>query len=280
MTFLTSAAGNRGILPAEYSELITKPITEQALPFRPELASMLTTNKHEIIIPTVETDAAAQWVAEGAEINPDDPTLSETKIQFAKVAALTVVSSEMAKDSSPEAQKIIGDSITRSMIARINEAYIRDMPAPAPKGLLSLTTANAVSTDTSLANLDIFTEAYGMALSFGRNLTGWLVNPTDRTTIARLKDQAGSNRKLLENPNIIEGLPVFPNHNVPLGTAWGIDARYNFTGLRQDVELAISEQAFFSSDRLAIRATARVGFGFTDPTQAIVRLQLYTPGGE
>lgn len=272
MTFLRAAAG--GILPPEYSELITVPITEQALAFQPQLATVVTTNSGTFNIPIVEEDAGAAWVAEGEEIAPDDPNLGELPVTPAKVAGLTIVSRELANDSSPDAQKIVGDGLARSIIRQINAAWLGDLAAPAPKGLLSLTgPGNAIG---GLGNLDAFALAVSLAEGEGVSLTGWVMSPADALYVAVLKESNGSNKTLTDDSRIIQGRPVFVNANVPEGTAWGVSAPNAITVLREDVEVAVSDQAFFSSDRIAIRATARVGFGFPRP-QTVVRLTLNQP---
>lgn len=277
MSFLTTNTGTGGILPPEFAALITKPLTEHALAFDPALATVMNTEGHEIIIPGIASDVSAAWVAEGAEITPDDPDMQETPIAFSKVAGLTIVSREMANDSSPQAQEIIGQSLTRSIIAQVNKAFVGNLAAPAPKGLASLTTASTViGTDTgSVKSLDTFAMAVGLASNLGRNITGWIVNPTDATNIALIKESTGSQKRLIESTATLEGLPVFRNANVPAGTAWGLDASLIFTGLRSDVEVAISDQVYFTSDRVAIRATARIGFGFPVP-DAVTKIELYT----
>lgn len=277
MTFLTTTASNSGILPSEYAQLITKPLTELALPFQPALATKLTTSATEIILPSIESDVSAAWVAEGEEITPDDPTLDETAIKFSKVAGLSIVSREMANDSSPQAQEIIGQSITRSIIAQVNKAFLGNLPAPAPKGLASVTGVNQVLMTPGMGtikNLDKFAAAVSLAEMTGRKITGWIINPTDAGTLALIKETEGSNKRLIESVATLEGLPVHIHADVPKGIAWGVDASYVYAALREDVELAISEQAYFTSDRVAIRATARIGYGFTDP-KAITKIELY-----
>lgn len=64
---------------------------------------------------------------------------------------------------------------------------------------------------------------------------------------------------------------MFVDRRVPKGTAWGLSSPTALTVLREDVELAVSGDAYFSSDRIAIRAIARVGFGWPRP-ETIVRL--------
>lgn len=263
MTLLEAAAG--GILPQEYSDLVIKAIAAQALPFNPALASLVTTNSATFNIPIVEKDAGAAWVVEGGEITPDDPVLSELPVTPAKVAGLTIISRELARDSSPDAQQIVADGLAREIVRKINAAWLGNLPDPAPKGLASLAATPVATPLGALQNLDPFAQAVSLAEVEGGTITGWVLSPTDALSVAILKTGEGSNQTLTQTPRSILERPVFVNANVPAGTAWGVDATTAITVLREDLELAISGDAFFTSDRIAIRSTARIGFGFPHP---------------
>lgn len=266
MTFLEAAA--TGILPPEYSTLITGPVAALALPFDPALATVITTGSASLNVPILKKDAGAAWVAEGGEITPDDPTLDELTITPSKVAGLTIVSRELADDSSPDAQKMVGDGLARSIITQINTAWLGNAAAPAQKGLGSLAATITAVTGT-LTNLDVFAEAISAAETAGFNLTGFVVHPTDALAIAKLKDGGTSNKALLDNPREILGRPVFVSDKATAKTIWGLDAVQTLTILREDVQLAVSNDAYFSSDRIAIRASMRVGFGFPQPKSTV-----------
>ncbi|WP_043441846.1 phage major capsid protein [Arthrobacter sp. L77] len=263
MTLLEAAA--TGILPQEYSDLVIKAIAAEALAFNPALATLVTTNRATFNIPVVDEDAAASWVAEGSEITPDDPTLSELPVTPAKAAGLTIISRELAMDSSPDAQQIVADGLARSIVRQINAAWLGNLAGPAPKGLASLNASQVITAAGGLQNLDPFAVAVAQAESAGGTITGWVLSPAEALTVATLKTGSGSNQTLTQTPREILGRPVFVNSNVPQGTAWGVDAATAITVLREDLELAISADAYFTSDRIAIRSTARIGFGFPKP---------------
>jgi hypothetical protein len=46
---------------------------------------------------------------------------------------------------------------------------------------------------------------------------------------------------------------------------WGITKGYSYFVLRQDAQVEADRRVFFTSDRVAIRATMRVGFGVPTP---------------
>lgn len=274
MTLLTSSDRVTGLLPAEYAELLTKPLTEMALPFDPAISTAITTGAHTTRFPLVDEDASAAWVNEGEEITPSMPTFDELEVTPSKVAGLVPISKEMARDSSPDVQDQVGLSITRALALRVNEAFLGNLAAPAPKGLASVAAQNVIKGATY--DPDIFAVAQASMQLNGRTPTAWLMHPSDALRARLAKESDTSKRTLLDNVDTIEGVPVFKHPKVPLGTAWGVDSAFIRTVLREDVELAVSDQAFFSSDRIAVRATMRIGFGFMDPL-AIAKIQLYIP---
>lgn len=270
---LTSDSRLSGILPSEYNNLVIDPITQDALPFNAAVATTvrLSEGVHDFHVPVLRDDASAAWVAEGEEIAPSDPTLDEVTIGTSKVAGLTIVSREVAQDSSPQAQQIVGASLARALTIKINEAFIKNLATPAPKGLGSLTTATKVT--GSLANLDVFAEAIAAVEQQGRNVTAFLASPADALTLAKIKVGDKQNSALLADPRIIQGRPVIVSKDLAAGTLYAVDSTTIYTVLHQDVEIAFSSDAFFTSDRVAIRGVARVGYGFPAP-ENVTRITL------
>ncbi len=68
------------------------------------------------------------------------------------------------------------------------------------------------------------------------------------------------------------GVPLLVSPYVTDGDVWAIPQAFAFTTMRTDTRLTISEDAYFSSDRVGVKATTmRLAFGFPHP-QAIVRI--------
>ncbi|APX32411.1 hypothetical protein BH708_06385 [Brachybacterium sp. P6-10-X1] len=274
MTMLTTAESNRGILPAEYGALITDPVAEAALAFQPSIAQRVTTSGKTFRVPVLVEDAAAAWTAEGEEIAPSDPTLDEIEVTPAKVAGLTTISRELAEDSSPSAADQVGKSLARALTLQVDKGFMGNLAAPAAKGLGSIT-PTVVS--GALDSLDSIHEAKAAAAAEGGAPSVLLVNPADLLALAVLKDQADSNRALLADTSVVAGLPVVSSRHVAAGSLWMLDATQIVTVLREDVTLAVSHDSHFTSDRVALRATLRVGFAFPKPA-ALVRIDLATAG--
>ncbi|WBL19207.1 phage major capsid protein [Citricoccus sp. NR2] len=263
MSFLTSNTGADSILPAEFAALITDPVTAESVAFHPDVATTITTGSHEFHIPVLREDAGAEWVPEGGEITPDDPTLDEVTVTPAKVAGLTIVSRELAADSTPDAQNIVGASLARAIITQVDRAFLGALPAPAPRGLGSIDPQYLLAEGDNVH--DALISAVSVAETNGSVVSAFLVNPSDANKLALFKDAANSNRPLLADARVIMGRPVIVNKHVPEGTIWAVDKTKIFSVLREGTTLAISDGPFFTSDRVAIRATLRIGFGFPQP---------------
>lgn len=273
-TFTTATDGAGSILPEQFAALITDPLEAEALPFDTRIATAQRIGiGGNLRIPRVVDDAAAQWVAEGEEIPTSAPTLDEITVAWSKVAGLVPVSRELADDSSPSAQAIVGQSLARAIRLQVDTAFVGNLAAPAPAGLASLLDTVSVVDGSTMANLDPVLEARAEVEAAGGAATAILANPADALTLAMLKDGTGSNRALLETTTEIDGVPLIRNAKITAGELWVIDASAIYSALRQDVQLAVSDGPYFTSDRIAMRASARVGFAFPYPKR-IARVDL------
>ena len=106
--------------------------------------------------PVVLTDPAAGWVPEGGEIPATDGTLTEIVATPKKLAALSVISSELAQDSSPAALQVVGDGMVRDVKRQLDASFFKAAPGlttDGPNGFGSLTTPPQPMAGT-FANLD------------------------------------------------------------------------------------------------------------------------------
>jgi len=243
---------------------------------------MLAVGEHEILrVPIVTEDPQAQWVAEGEEITPDDIAVGEAVVEPAKVAGLSVITRELAEDSTPAAAEQVGRGLARDIARQVDQAFFGDLAEPAPPGLESLTGVQEVDGGEAWANADPFVEAVSLLEGVGATASVFVANPADALALAKLKEATGSARALLQpdptqpTRRQIHGVPLWTSPYVTEGTVWGWDRGRVMTALRQGTRLDIDSSAFFTADRIAIRATMRVAFVF--PHQAaIVAVRLNT----
>ena len=271
MVLFTSSSDVGGILPPDFGDLIVRPVSRGSLAY--QLSTVVRTGSHEFHVPVLSADPTAAFVEEGAEITPDDVTLSEVVKNPAKVAGLSIVSREMANDSSPAAQDIIGEGIARDMIRAIDAAYFGNIASPAPAGLGSLTGVTEIAgTAASYANLDQFEEAILNAEDNGTPLTAFVASKATAKELLNLKDETGSNRPLLgmdaSSPTrrTILGVPLYVSPHVADTDklVWGIPQSRSLLIQREGAELVADRSVYFTSDRVAIRGIMRLTFAFPD----------------
>lgn len=273
MSLLRSGAG--GIIrPEDVGELIVKPVEQASVAM--QVSTVVKTKSASFRIPIITADSSAAWTPEGQEITPTMPGVDELDVVPKKVAALTIISNELANDSSPEAQQVVGDSIARDIARKLDAAYFTATTANGPDGLENIA-YQLVSAGSQFTNTDPFAEALSKAEVVGAQLTSWVAHPTTLLGLSQLKKQTGSNEPLLQpdptqpTRRQILGLPLFWSPFVDEGAVWGIPIQRVFAVLRQDVELVVDESAYFSSDSIGIRATMRVAYGFPH-AQAVIRV--------
>lgn len=271
-----NSPGAAGIIrPEDVGDLVVKPVEKESVAMA--VSTVVHTESASFRIPIITSDSAAAWTPEGAEIEATMPGVDELDVIPKKLAALTIVSNELANDSSPEAQQVVGDSIARDIARKIDAAYFTDTTLNGPSGIESVA-YQLVSAGSAFTDLDPFSEAISKAETVGAQITAWVAHPVTLLALSRLKKlTAGSNEPLLQpDPTLptrrqILGIPVHWSQYVDEGAVWGITAARAFVVVRQDVDLVVDESRYFERDSVGIRATLRVGFGFPH-AQALVRV--------
>jgi len=63
----------------------------------------------------------------------------------------------------------------------------------------------------------------------------------------------------------IRGVPLLVSYAIPDNVVWALDADRAIMVVRSDASVVVDTSVFFTSDRVAVRGTLRVGFGFPHP---------------
>ncbi|NTY57951.1 phage major capsid protein [Mycolicibacterium sphagni] len=276
MTLITSAAGGtHALLHEQLGPLIVQPVRQMSVALR--IASVMTTDATEYRIPIVEGDAGVAWIAEGAEIPSTDAEFDEIVVTPRKIGGLSIISRELAEDSEPSAQATVGEGLAEKIARGLDSAFFGNTVTNGPSGLLSVVGVSTVDTAGTIANTDPFAEALSLAETAGAAVTSFVAHPTTVLALAKVKKQTGSNEPLLgydasqPTQRQVLGIPLIPSAAVAPGDVWAIPQAKVVVVLRNDVRLDIDRSRYFESDRVGIKATMRVGFGFPHPA-AIVRL--------
>lgn len=262
--------------PEDILSLVVQPVAQESIAarlglYRPGLSG------DTLRAPLVTEDPSASWVPEGAEIPLSESTLGEVEAAYKKLAGLSVISRELAEDSNPSAAQEIGNGLVRDIARKLDAAmFAGTAVANAPAGLGTLAGTTEIPAPIEWTNLDPFKTAKLRAASLGTSIAGFVVNDEDAAQLLVLKETTTSNRDLIESDGtafLISGTPVIPSPAVAAGTAWGLPSDRVIVGVRQDAGVAVDNSAFFTSDRVAIRATMRVAFAFTHPAAVMKIVQ-------
>ena len=269
MALYTAGAGPI-LTPSKVESLVVRPVLDQAVSALVSTVIQIGTN--QLRIPVVLTDPQASFVAEGAEIPATDGTMTEIVVTPKKLAALSVISSELAQDSSPAALQVVGDGIVRDVKRQLDASFFGNTTANGPSGLGSLTTATATNAG-SWANLDSFEAAKANAETLHTQVTSFVAAPATVLELSTVKEygSAQSNKPLLQSDpaqpaaRTIGGVPLYSSPAVAAGIVWAIPAQHVIFVIRTGTQVVSDSSVMFTSDRVAIRCTTRVSYAFTQP---------------
>ena len=248
----------------------------------------IATTSSEWRVPVVQSDVTSAFVNENEEIDLSDPTLDEVKVTPRKLASLTRISREAADDSDPASAAVVGDSISRDLAYRTDLAFVAASTAKGPVGLGSLVGqgAQSVPVTGSIVDLDPFVTAVGKLEEHGAKATAFIADSRTWTALSLLRQFDGDTTSNIPLMGIdptapqgksIQGVPCYSLRAgiLPVGHVWCYDRSRVFSVIRSGVQLALSNDAFFTADAIAIRATTRIAWAFADPEATC----LITSGG-
>lgn len=266
--------------PEQVQSLLIRPMQQQSIAAQVSTVDSITTN--ETRFPIFASDPQVGWTEEGAEIQQGQPDLDEVVVKPTKVAGLFVASRELFDDTNPQAINEIGGGLVRQISNSVDAAFFGALPEPAAPGLETITPTEIDGDPTDVMWAD---HAASLIAGEGTSMDSLVCHPTTALGIASIRESDGSNRGLLQpdatasGVRTIGGTPLLVSTHVTPGTVWAIPRLVSRLVIRQDAEVTTDTSAYFSSDRIAMRATMRVGFGFTAP-EAIVKVNLDTNGGD
>jgi HK97 family phage major capsid protein len=276
MTLLTTGGGASILAPEQIEALVIEPLTRTSVAM--QVSSVVPTDRHTVRFPIVVSDVSGGWTPEGQEIAITDADLDELEVTPKKLASLTVVSNELAMDSNPSALAVVGDGIVRDLAKKLDAAYFGTTTANGPNGIGSLGSVQHVDAGSSYTNLDTFAEALSKLETVDASLSRvFVAHPNTLLALSELKIGATWNLPLLgpdatsPTKRSILGVPVFWSPYVEEEIIWLVSQAKSFVVMRSDTSVITDTSAFFSSDRIGIRATMRVGFAWPHEA-AVVRI--------
>lgn len=222
-----------------------------------------------MVVPFVD-DAPVSFVAEGVAPTLAEPTLSGLTVFTAKLSQVIAVSREQLTQN--RASELLTGSMARALTTAANTAFVAQAAptAPAvspPPGLLNV--PGIVAGGAIAGNLDKLTDTLATLQGAGATPTVILASPTAWASLSKFKSATGSATTLLgagvqAGELSLAGLPVIVTPALSTNKLLIVDRSAVISAVGQ-IQLATSEDAFFASDVIALRATWRMGWGVVRP---------------
>lgn len=263
--------------PEQVTELVIRPLIANSI--AGQVLSTVNTAAPQYRVPIVAADPSAAWVAEGQEIPASDADIDELIVTPKKLAGLSIISSELAADSSPAAQQVVGDGLVRDLVRKLDKALFTAATTNGPAGLPSLSGVQVITAGAAFTNVDPFSDAQFAAAGANANITSWVTSPATASALAKVKKGTGSAEPILgadvtvPGRRQILGAPLLAAPDAPDGVVWGVDSTYSTLVVREGSTVEVDKSVFFTSDRVAIRCKTRLGFAFSHPA-SVVKIQV------
>lgn len=229
-------------------------------------------------VPMLTELPTAAVIPEGAEYPLSSTSFGEVTVTPAKIGVADTFTRELANDSSPSAQQVFAYALAAALAVRVDAGFIGADPVTGMPGLEQIA-ATAVSAGTTWSSLDPLVDALAVAEAAGTHVDAWLMSAADKTLLRKIKTAAGSVQSLLSpdaNSGSIDGVlgtPIVTSEHVPAGTIYAVPRNRAMLVVREAAEVETDRSLFWLSDRIAIKASVRIGWVFTDP-KAVARIKL------
>jgi HK97 family phage major capsid protein len=231
--------------------------------------TILTTNSGEDIkVPTQTAFSAATATAEAAVFTASNPTTSFLTLRAHKFGTLITVSRELLEDSGIDLVSFIGRQAGNAIGNIVNQKLAIGTGTDEPNGLFVAAGSGVrgTATDFAFSADDLIDLVHSVDSAYAsRPNTGFQMRRASLSTLRKLKDGEG---RFIYDPTLgtqalLLGYPVYENPFAPaIGTAaksvvFGDMSSYH---VRQvgGVEIARSDDAFFTTDLVAFRVSIRV----------------------
>lgn len=268
---LTTSNSHGIVVPDELGDLVIAAAARASVALR--ASTVVTTASREYRVPVLSELPTSSFVNEGQELSLDDGVILELQIVPAKCGNVAPLSRELVRDSFAEgAPDIVATAQGIDIAKRIDLAFFGGDNPVANDGLGVLDGVQEVDVD-QLTNLDPFAEAQSRSEDVGGVITSFVASPNNALILSQLKRSADSNEPLLQatvDPTApvarqILGSQLLVSPAVDDSVIWGISQPHSLVVVREDVETEVSSDVFFTSDRVAVKTTMRVGWGFPHP---------------
>ena len=265
-----TTGNNGGVVPEGFYDVLqeqlryTGPWTNENVGY----TILTTAGGEDIKVPTQTAFSAATATAEAAAFGVSNPTTSFLTLRAHKFGTLITVSRELLEDSGIDLVSFIGRQAGNAIGNIVNEKLAIGTGTLEPQGLFTAAGSGVrgTATDFAFSADDLIDLVHSVDSAYAsRPNTGFQMRRAALSTLRKLKDGEG---RFIYDPTLgtqalLLGYPVFENPHAPaIGTAaksvvFGDMSSYH---VRQvgGVEIARSDDAFFTTDLVAFRVSIRV----------------------
>lgn len=253
------------------------------------------TSLHQLRIPRLLTDPSSGWVAEGAEITASDATGDSILSTPQKLAALSIITNETIRDSTPALLDLYGDQMNRDLSLNLDLGFFEGTgTAPQIRGLKNVAGITSVSMGANgaqITNLDPWADAIGALAESNAEATAIFMHARDWKAISKIKETTGSNKPVMVNETVgptgkisrsIYGIPVFLTTRIATNEVQGtsgavctssyvVQADQVVVVLREDVDITVNPYRLSHEDKTEVKATLRADLIVPNPA-AVVRI--------
>lgn len=193
--------------------------------------------------------ATGYWVGESKAIPMSKPDYSNVELTPLKVAALTTMSKELMRHSSPSAEMLVRDALVEACSQRIDTTFISNSAAVAgstPAGILNnIAATTSAGTDTDSVLNDIKELRYRFITAKNSGGLFWVMNPSLASSLSLIRNALGQKEftEINQNGGRLEGDPVVVGHNVNANYLVLVKPSDIFRIEGMSLEVSVSEHA-------------------------------------
>jgi HK97 family phage major capsid protein len=229
-------------------------------------------------VPYVSFEDQPDFVAEGDPIDEADPDDSEVVIYTGKVAILVPVSREQW--GQEEVANLLSEAAKDALVRKANRAFL-SQAAPVgpvvtpPAGIVNQSIEELLTSVAAALSLDPLIDAVAHIEAAGGVPSHILMHPLGWALLQKLKlDDSTSNASLLgagttSPTRQLLNVPVLVDKDAPVSAALVLDKR-SILSVYGNVQVATSDDAYFSRDARALRATFRFGAKVANPDRVVL----------
>ena len=172
-----------------------------------------------VVIKGQDGAAIGYWVGESKSIPFSRADFNDVELKYKKVGALTSVSLELMRESSPSAEMLIRDALVDAAVQRVDTTFVSSTvgSATTPAGILyniPATTSAGSDTDGVLNDIKELRQRFITAKNEGGLF--WVMNGGLASSLSLMRNALGQKdfTEINQDGGFLEGNPVVTGHNV------------------------------------------------------------------